>query len=318
MEAQKEVSLSTEENIPEEVKKAAEEAAADAPKKNRFLDELVSYLFMLLGCVFYGASTSLFLATNNIVAGGVSGLAVLVNYFNENLLVGMLIIAFNVPILVLGIKFLGWKFIIRCLITIVSLGIITDLLALVPQFTDDKILASLYGGVCQGIGIGLFVRFEFSSGGTELLGRLVSRWINGLSIPLAVGILDGIIVILGAIFTKDPNNMLYALIVIFVSTKLSEVILVGLEKSKLCIIISGKGEEISQELLRQSPRGVTMLEGQGMYTKKEYQVILTCVKNRQLTQLKQIVKSIDEHAFIIINESVEVRGKGFQALDDLN
>ncbi len=317
MEAQKESERTAEENIPAEVAKAAEEAVADAPKKNAFWQELTGYLFMLLGCVFYGGGTSLFLATNNIVAGGISGLAVLVNYFNENLPVGMLIIAFNVPILVLGIKFLGWKFIVRCLITIVCLGIVTDLLALIPQFTDDKILASLYGGVCQGIGIGLFVRFEFSSGGTELLGRLISRWIKGLSIPLAVGILDGIIVILGAIFTQEPNNMLYALIVIFVSTKLSEVILVGLEKSKLCIIISGKGEEISQELLRQSPRGVTMLEGQGMYTKKGYQVILTCVKNRQLTQLKQIVKSIDEHAFIIINESVEVRGKGFQALDDL-
>lgn len=317
MEEQKEIAQSAEETIPAEIAAVAEEAVADAPKKNAFLEELTGYLFMLLGCVFYGGGTSLFLATNNIVAGGISGLAVLVNYFNENLLVGMLIIAFNVPILILGIKFLGWKFIIRCLITIVCLGIITDLLALVPQFTDDKILGSLYGGVCQGVGIGLFVRFEFSSGGTELLGRLVSRWIKGLSIPLAVGILDGIIVVLGAIFTKDPNNMLYALIVIFVSTKLSEVILVGLETSKLCIIISGKGEEISQELLRQSPRGVTMLEGQGMYTKKEYQVILTCVKNRQLTQLKQIVKSIDEHAFIIINESVEVRGKGFQALDDL-
>ena len=315
MEEQTEITKN-EENIPAEIAAAADEAVADAPKKNTFWEELTGYLFMLLGCVFYGGGTSLFLATNNIVAGGVSGLAVLVNYFYEHLPIGMLIIAFNIPILLLGIKFLGWKFIVRCLITIVCLGIITDLLAMIPQFTDDKILGSLYGGVCQGIGIGLFVRFEFSSGGTELLGRLVSRWVKGLSIPVAVGILDGIIVILGAIFTQDPNNMLYALIVIFVSTKLSEVVLVGLETSKLCIIISAKGEEIAQELLRQSPRGVTMLDGQGMYSKKEYQVLLTCVKNRQLTQLKQIVKSVDEHAFIIINESVEVRGKGFQALED--
>lgn len=312
----KETSQPREEEIPAEVAAAADAAVANAPKKNRFLEELTGYLFMLLGCVFYGAGTSLFLATNNIVAGGVSGLAILVNYFVENLPVGMLLIAFNVPILVLGIKFLGWKFILRCLVTIVCLGVITDFLALIPQFTKDKVLASLYGGVCQGIGIGIFVRFEFSSGGTELLGRMVSGWIKGLSIPLAVGILDGIIVILGAIFTKDPNNMLYALIVVFVSTKLSEVVLVGLEKSKLCIIISDKGEEIAQELLRQSPRGVTMLDGQGMYTMKEHKVLLTCVKNRQLTQLKQIVKRIDEHAFIIINESVEVRGKGFQSLED--
>jgi uncharacterized membrane-anchored protein YitT (DUF2179 family) len=92
-------------------------------------------------------------------------------------------------------------------------------------------------------------------------------------------------------------------------------VLVGLEKSKLCIIISDKGEEISKELLLKSPRGVTMLEGQGMYTQKPHNVLLTCVKNRDLTQVKQIVKSIDENAFIIINESIEVRGKGFQSLE---
>ena len=107
---------------------------------------------------------------------------------------------------------------------------------------------------------------------------------------------------------------MHALIVIFLSTKVSELILVGFEKSKLCIIISDKGEEISAELLKNSPRGVTMLDGQGMYTHKGHNVLLTCVKNYQLTQLKQIVKSVDEYAFIIVNESVEVRGKGFQSL----
>ena len=128
--------------------------------------------------------------------------------------------------------------------------------------------------------------------------------------------MDGIIVVVGSIVTKNPQNMLYALIVVFVSTKVSEIVLVGLEKSKLCIIISDKGEEISQTLIERSPRGVTMLSGQGMYSHKEHNVVLTCVKNHQLTQLKQIVKSIDDHAFIIINDSVEVRGQGFQSLND--
>jgi uncharacterized membrane-anchored protein YitT (DUF2179 family) len=160
----------------------------------------------------------------------------------------------------------------------------------------------------------MFVKYQFSSGGTELLGRVLAKFIKGLSIPVCVGILDGAIVIFGAIVTQNPANMLHALIVIFVSTKVSEMILVGFDKSKLCIIISDKGAEISAALLENSPRGVTMLEGQGMYTHNERNVLLTCVKNHQLTQLKQIVKSVDEKAFIIINESVEVRGQGFKAL----
>lgn len=270
---------------------------------------------MLVASIAYALSTDLFLAPNSIVAGGVSGLSVLLHLLNENIQIGMISIAINVPILVLGIKFMGWRFILKCLLTIVTLGLVTDLLAFLPAMTEDSVLAALYGGICQGIGIGLFVRYDFSSGGTELLGRLISKWTKFLKIPICVGILDGIIVVLGAIFTRNPDNMLYALIVIFVSTKVSEIILMGLEKSKLCIIITDKGEELSEMLLHNSPRGVTMLDGKGMYTKENHNVLLTCVKNRQLMQLKQMVKSVDENAFIIINESVEVRGKGFQALN---
>ena len=286
--------------------------------KKVVLDELKGYLFMLLACIAYGTSTSLFLADNGIIAGGVTGLSVLINYLNPNLLIGMVSIAINLPILVLGLKFQGWKFILRCLITVATHGVVTDILgALFPDpLTTDGVLASLYGGICQGIGIGLFVRYQFSSGGTELLGRVLSRFIKGLNIPVCVGILDGMIVVLGAILTQNPANMLYALIVVFVSTKVSEMVLVGLEKSKLCIIITDKGEVISKTLVEKSPRGVTMLDGTGMYTNKEHAVLLTCVKNQQLTQLKQIVKSIDEHAFIIINESVEVRGQGFKSLQN--
>lgn len=284
--------------------------------KSKVLNEIKGYAFMLVGCIAYALSTKLFLQPNNIIAGGVTGLSVLINYLVNFLPVGMVSIALNLPILIFGLKYQGLKFIIRCLITVATLGVITDIFAILPSITNDGVLASLYGGVCQGIGIGLFVRYEFSSGGTELLGRLFARVFKSLKINVLVGILDAIIVIAGAIVTVNPNNMLYALIVVFVSTKVSEVIIVGFEKSKLCIIVSDKGEEISRKLIENSPRGVTMLDGKGMYTHNNHNVVLTCVKSPQLTQLKQIVKSVDETAFIIINESVEVRGKGFLNLDE--
>ena len=280
-------------------------------------DETKGYLFMVLGCIAYALSTSVFLAPNSIVAGGVTGLSVIVNILNNKLPIGTVSIAINLPILALGIRFQGWKFILRCLLTIVTLGLVTDLFTfLLPVMTNDGVLASLYGGVCQGIGIGLFIKYEFSSGGTELLGRVISRFIKVLKIPVCVAILDGAVVVLGAIVTKNPANMLYALIVVFVSAKVSEVVLMGLEKSKLCIIITDKGREVSKTLIERSPRGVTMLNGTGMYTDKEHDVVMTCVKNRQLTQLKTIVKEVDEKAFIIINDSVEVRGQGFQSLNE--
>ena len=268
---------------------------------------------MVIGCICYALSIVLFLRPNSIVAGGVAGLSTLLNLLNENIPIGMISIAINIPIFLLGLKYTGWKFILRCLLTVVTLGVCTDLLAFLPAMTDNKILASLYGGVFQGVGIGLFIRFEFSSGGTELLGRVISKWVKVLGIPLCVGLCDAIIVVTGAIVLQTADNILYALIVVFVSTKLSELIVVGLEKSKLCIIISSKGEEISQTLIARSPRGITMLEGEGMYKREGRDVLLTCVKSNQLTQLRQIVHSVDDSAFVIINDSVEVRGKGFTA-----
>ncbi len=270
---------------------------------------------MLLGCVLYALSLRFFLRPNGIVAGGLTGLATLINLIDERIPMGMITIALNVPIFLLGLKYTGWKFILRCLLTVAVLGGVTDLFSLfVPQLTTDPLLASLYGGILQGIGVGLFIRCEFSSGGTELLGRVVSKWVKVVNIPVCVGIFDAMIVAAGA-FKQGPENILYALIVVFVCTKVSEVVLMGLEKSKLCIIITNKGGEIAQALIERSPRGITMLDGEGMYSHQERNVLLTCVKNRQLTQLRQIVREVDEAAFVIINDSVEVRGKGFTALD---
>lgn len=280
-------------------------------ERQKIITECKGYLGMLIGCIFYALSIVLFLEPCGIVAGGVSGLATLLHLLNEKIPIGLISIAINIPIFLLGLKYTGWKFILRCFLTVVSLGLCTDLLAFLPQMTDNALLASLYGGVFQGVGIGLFIRYEFSSGGTELLGRIISKWVKVLGIPVCVGLCDAIIVVTGAVVLVSADNILYALIVVFVSTKVSELILMGLEKSKLCIIISSKGREIAQTLIEKSPRGVTMLNGEGMYCHQERDVLVTCVKNRQLTQLRQIVHSVDESAFVIINDSVEVRGKGF-------
>lgn len=282
-------------------------------EKQKIINEAKGYIGMVVGCVFYALSIVLFLEPCEIVAGGVAGLSTLLHLLNEKIPIGLISIAINIPIFLLGLKYTGWKFILRCLLTVVTLGLCTDLLAFLPAMTEEPLLASLYGGVFQGIGIGLFIRFEFSSGGTELLGRVISKWVKVINIPVCVGLCDAIIVATGAIVLKTADNILYALIVVFVSTKLSELILVGLEKSKLCIIICNKGKEVAEALIEKSPRGVTMLDGEGMYKHENRDILLTCVKNRQLTQLRQIVHSVDASAFVIINDSVEVRGKGFTA-----
>lgn len=269
---------------------------------------------MIVGCICYSSSLTAFLIPNAIVGGGVSGAASLINILT-GLPAGLFTVILNAPILVFGFKLMGWKFIVRCFITTAALGLCTDLLTLlfknVSLITDDKLLAAIYGGILQGIGIGLFIKYETSSGGTELLGRITHRLFPVLTIAAHVAVFDGLVVVLGAILLKDVKNVLYALILIFVSAKVSDLLIMGFTKAKLCYIVTEKSEEISDYLIGHSPRGVTLIKGEGMYTKTEKDVLMTCVKSNQIANLKTWIKTLDEHAFVIVCDANEVYGQGF-------
>lgn len=286
-----------------------------AENKEKLKKEAVRYAAMLVACAVFAAGVDCFLAANNIVSGGTSGLATLI-YLLTDFNIGVCSILLNIPILLLGLKQMGWRFILRCLITVIVLGLALDLFKLLPSPTDNRILASVYGGILQGIGVGIFVKFKVSSGGTELLGRVIQRFLKFLSIPACIAVLDSIIVISGAIALKDVENLFYALMVIFVSAKISDLIVVGFNKSKLCYVITENGDAISDFLLKSSPRGITMLEGKGMYTKHDKQILMTCVKPSQIEFLRGTVKQFDPNAFFIVSDAVDVFGKGFGPFND--
>ena len=281
-------------------------------------DVIKRYIFMILGCISYALSLRMFLIPLKIVGGGVSGAASLIEILTS-IPAGYFIFAINIPILIMGYRLMGLKFTIRCLITTASLSAFTNLFGIeffdfLQGITTSPLLASLYGGILQGIGIGLFIKFEMSSGGTELLGRITYHVIPVFSIAVHAAFFDGLVVILGAIFLENLENILYALILIFVSARVSDIIVLGLNKAKLCYVITTKAEEIADFLIHHSPRGITLLRGEGMYSKTEKGVLLTCVKNHQIQSLKNSVKSIDENAFVIVSEATEVYGKGFHRI----
>ena len=289
-------------------------------KKTSISEEITRYTFMTIACLLYALSLQAFLIPNEIVGGGISGAASLINIMS-GLPTGLFIALLNAPILILGFRSMGYKFILRCFITNLTLSLATEFwsflsigIELLRGFTDDKILASLYGGVLQGIAIGFFIKYETSSGGTELLGRLTHKVAPFGTIAAHTAIFDGFVVALGAICLGSLENILYALILIFVSAKMSDIVLLGLAKAKLCYIITDMGEEISDFLLKHSPRGITMLTGTGMYTHTPRGVLLTCVKPTQIAFLKSSVKALDENAFVIVCEAHEVYGKGFHSI----
>lgn len=286
--------------------------------KTKVFKEVKRYAFMILGCLSYALSLKAFLEPNNIVGGGVSGAASLIHLLT-GLPTGVFIAVINIPILIFGLKKMGWKFILRCFITTACLSLATEFWelilpekeVLIDTITSDGVLASLYGGILQGIGIGLFIKYETSSGGTELLGRLTHGLLPFGTIATHVAIFDGMVVLMGALFLNSLENILYALILIFVSAKVSDMIVMGLAKAKLCYIITTKAEEISDFLISHSPRGVTLINGEGMYTRTPKGVLMTCVKSKQIVGLKASIKELDENAFVIVCDANEVYGKGF-------
>ena len=284
------------------------------PSKETLLNETKRYFFMVIGCFSYALSLQMFLIPNKIVGGGVSGAASLIEIITS-LPAGLFIVLLNLPILIFGFRLMGLKFIIRCFITTASLGLATEILSwFVLPITDNAILAAAYGGVLQGIGIGLFIKYETSSGGTELLGRITNHALPFGSIATHVAVFDALVVVIGAIVLKNPENILYALILIFISAKVSDLIVLGLNIAKLCYIITTKSEEVSAFMLSHSPRGITLIQGEGMYTKTPKDVLLTCVKNNQVAYLKSSIKQLDENAFIIVTDATEVYGKGFKRI----
>lgn len=273
------------------------------------------YFFMVVGCLFYAASIDLFLVPHHIVTGGVTGAATLFSILTQ-VKVGLTSALFNLPILVIAFKMMGWKFIARCFLTTWLLGVLIDLFSFLPSLTDDLMMASVYAGVCQGIGIGLFYKYAVSSGGTELLARILLRVFRGISLGTMLGILDGCIVIIGSVVLKNPENTLCALIVILVSSKVSDLVICGWKSAKMCYIITEHYETVSSELLQSSPRGVTLIRGEGMYQKRPKGILMTAIKNNQVAPLKERVHQIDPQAFVIIENVTEVCGKGFEPLEE--
>jgi len=274
-------------------------------------DKLKSHFFTFISCIFYALAINLFIKPNHIVGGGVTGIALLINrYLPWG--VGLIAYLLNIPIMIMSFKIKSVSFTIKCLIVTTLLNFLIDALAFLPAMTNNPLIAAGYGGVFLGISVGLNYRYNVSSGGTELLGQLLITKLKNMTIGKILIIIDGSIVLIGSIILHNPENVLLALIMIFVSGKVSDLVVNGFDYVRMCYIITAHEEKVASELMRQSNRGITKLNGVGMYSKKRYGVLMTAVSKQQFTPLKESVLKIDRNAFVIIINTSEVLGKGFK------
>lgn len=236
-------------------------------KKKYFSEKIikifVEYLGITIGCAIMAISINLFSAPNKIAPGGISGLATVI-YYVTKLPIGITMLIFNLPLFILSIKILGKSASTKTLYGTIVLSVFIDYVFESFSFTKDLLLASLFGGIVLGIGLGLVFRFGGTTGGTELAAAIINKIIPQFTIGSILMVIDFIVVIVAGIVFEQPEITLYSVISLYVSIKMLDFIQEGLGYAKAFYIISDYSEEISNQILQELDRGVTALQGQGM------------------------------------------------------
>ena len=264
-----------------------------------------------LGAVIYALAVDWFVAPNQIAMGGVTGLAQIVNALVPVLPVGVLSILVNVPLFLAGWRLLGGRLLVSSLYAMAVSSLAIDVIAWMHTFPPmDPILATLYGGAGMGVGLGLVFSQGATTGGTDIIGKLLKLKFPWLPIGKLVMIPDMVVVILAAVVFGTVNAALYGLIQMYLLSKVMDMILYGWDTSRVAYIITDRWEETVQGLLDMN-RGVTLLQGKGAYTGAEKQVLLVAFRQREIVPIKRMLREIDPKAFFIVCDAHEILGEGF-------
>jgi len=271
-------------------------------------------VYILAGTFLMSLGINLAFDPMGLVCGGVTGLAIVVKYLTGLILEGGIPVwlsnlLFNGPLFIVALIKKGKKYIAKTMFATVMLSVWIYLLPIYQLF-DDYVLATLFGGVMTGAGIGMVLARMATTGGTDLLSALIHDKLKHLTIPQLLAVTDGAIVILGAVVFGVENAM-YAICVVYICAKISDGMLEGLKFAKMAHIISDKAEEIAQIILTDVDRGATGVKVQGMYSKEEKKMLICVVTKKEIVELIDIVHKIDPSAFVIVNDVHEVRGEGF-------
>lgn len=274
----------------------------------------IDLLFFLFAGALYALSVNLFTAPNHIAPGGATGIATVVHSF-FNLPIGMIIIMLNVPLFIFSFKKLGIRFTLQTALATVILSAAIDLLAFIPPYTGNVLLAALYGGLLSGAALGFVFMRGATSGGSDLLARLIRMKFLGISMGQIILMIDFVIIAGAALAYQNFESVLYAIITIFVSSKVIDNLLYGFDKGQMYIIVSERHDEIAKAVIQKLGRGVTILNGSGYYTNQDKRVVLCAVRRFETTQIRRIILDIDPRAFIVISEAGEILGEGFKTID---
>jgi uncharacterized membrane-anchored protein YitT (DUF2179 family) len=269
-------------------------------------------IFIILGAALVSVGLEIFLVPNQIIDGGIVGISIITAHLT-GLSIGMFLILFNLPFLILGYKQIGKTFAFSTLLGVVAMSVGTTLLHPVPVLTDDPLLAAVFGGIILGIGVGMVIRYGGSLDGTEIVAILFNK-----KTPFSVGeivMFTNIFILGSAGFVFGWDRAMYSLIAYYIAFKMIDITIDGFEESKSVWIISDKHREIGDALNARLGRGVTYLNGEGGYSGDEKKVLFCVVTRLEEAKLKLIVEEIDDQAFLAVGTIAEVRGGRFKKRD---
>lgn len=275
----------------------------------------VNWLYYVAGSALYALSVDVFTAPNQLVPGGVTGLATLLNHLCPVIPIGTGIVLINLPLLIAAWRHIGHGFALRTAAVTVLSSVVIDVAALIlPPYTGDPLLAALFGGVLGGAGIGLVFLRGATTGGSEIAARLLEKRYPHISIGRLILLVDGLVIALAAVVYRQLETALYAVVLVFVSSTVMDSLVGGARQGRTVLIVSHRGRELADAVMRTMRRGVTILDAAGAYTGEERQVLLCAVRPSEVYPLRLLVDSIDPQAFVIVLTSDEVLGQGFQSI----
>ena len=279
-----------------------------------------SYAVITLGSLLYALAYNIFYAPNLVAMGGLTGLGQVLNALIPVLPVGTTVFVMNVPLFFLGWKFIGGHLLVSSLYAMTFSSFAIDVLDMIYRFPPtDTMLAAIFGGALLGLGIGLVFAKGATTGGTDLIARLLKLKFAWLPMGTLVLFPDFAVIVLAAIAFGKVESALYGVVALFVTTKVMDLVLYGLDSSKVAYIISDAYREIADAITHDMERGLTLLHGEGGWSGAEKKILLVAFKQKQIVALKQTVKAIDPSAFLIVCDAHEVLGDGFREYkqDDL-
>jgi uncharacterized membrane-anchored protein YitT (DUF2179 family) len=288
---------------------------------SRQKDLVLDAFFLTSGCFIYSASVAIFTAPNKMAPGGITGISTLLHYTIGTPL-GIMIFILNIPLFILGFKFIGGKFIFKTIICTAITSVGVDLLGFLPKYNgggSNMLLAALYGGILSGIGLGLVFLRGATTGGTDIASRLLKLKWPYIPMGRMMMVIDAGVILISTIVFKSIDSGLYALINLFAASRVIDMLLYGSDNGKMVLVISNKNQEIARIIISEINRGVTMLKGRGFYTGNEREVLLCAVRRQQTSKVRSIIRKADPAAFIIMCEAGDVIGEGFKPItkDDL-